>query len=351
MFQAVPSLFPIYEKLGGTFVVPRNSTVRAIRSVYKDVSIVGGINLTPFVNPSYKILEKADLIITGAPYKNVLRPFHGKKYMVFHGTYAYMGLTEYKRISHFDLICAIGPRMMDALKAAGAGDKVIVSGYLPFINFPSRDKVNKENFLNLLRLDKSKKTIAYLPWGDPYGSWNLFARKLIEETPSSFNLILRPHPSQGLSMRFSDLLEFMHIKKLVSRRENTFLDLSTQSLSSIYANVDMIISDGTSPAEESLFYDIPQIIIESKRFSRKNVEERLINEGLTNKHINNILRLYSCGDIITPEVNNFQKILNEAFMKSDKYKSNRNNYFEYVFCDRSLHSQNSFITSLKNFIN
>jgi hypothetical protein len=349
MFQAVPSFMPIYDRLGGDLVTPRMVTSRAIKRVYPSANVSRDFELFPSLSGGRRKLEYADLIIAGAPYINTLKPYSAKKYMVFHGTYAYMGIREIKRIAHFDRICVLGPRMMNLIEKSGLSDRAELSGYLPFMNYPSRNTDERIRFLKSLGLDPLKRTVVYLPWGKPYGSWDLMARKLLKEVPQDYNLILRPHPSQAVSLRLRDQIEFFKIKELVKSRRSTYLDLTSQKLSLIYANVDLIISDGTSPAEESLYYDIPQVFIETKRFSRDVVVDMLREEGSDSDHIEQVTQLYGCGQIITPDVKNLELILYDAISSSGFYSESRQNYFNFVFGNRSFDLQHNLIESIRKY--
>lgn len=349
MFQAVPSLMPVYKRLGGAFVTSRLSTAKSIKRVYHGVDIYKEGKFFPSFSSANKALKSAKLIVTGAPYYNVLKSYSAQKYMVFHGTYAYMGLKEVKRLEHFDKVCALGPRMMDALEHGGLAGKTILSGYLPFIDFPERNINDRSVFLESLGLDPLRKTIVYLPWGKPFGSWDLMAKKLLIETPPEYNLILRPHPSHSNSFRVDDFVDFFKIKQLVKGRNFTYLDLTSQKLSSIYANVDLVISDGTSPAEESLFYDIPQLFIETNRFSRDKVVSMLQAQGSDDRHVEKVLELYSCGPSVSPQSLNLSKLIGDAFLDSNRYANARKNYFNYVFGNHSFDLQNALIDSISGY--
>ena len=341
---------PIDDRLGGVIVTSRFSTASAINRVYGDVDVYKEGKIFSSIYPAYKALEEAKLIVTGAPYLNALKAYSALKYMVFHGTYAYMGLKEVKRLEHFDKVCAIGPRMMDVLESAGLADKSKLSGYLPFMSFPERNVNDKFRFLHSLGLDPQRKTIVYLPWGKPFGSWDLMVRKLLIETPPEYNLILRPHPSHANSFRVNDFIEFYKIKQMVRNRDFTYLDLTSQKLSSIYANADLIISDGTSPAEESLFYDLPQLFIETNRFSRDSVVSMLRSQGINHKHLEKVLGLYSCGQSISPQTQNLSTLISDAMLYSDKYANARESYFNYVFGNRSFDLQNALIESMRGYV-
>lgn len=349
MYQAVPTLMPLCRALGGKFVTPRASTASAIRRVYADASVVRDNRLFGRFSAGHRLLKASDLIVTGAPYKNVLQAYSAKKYMVFHGTFAYMTVKEVHGMAHFDRLCVIGPRMMRVIEKGGLADKAMLCGYIPFLDYPVKDEQSRRMFLTNLGLDPAKKTLIYLPWGNPYGSWGSIAEKLLNEIPGDYNLILRPHPSQSVTLRLKDRLAFMRLGKIIKARGSAYLDLTAQKLSLLYANADLIVSDGTSPAEESLYYDLPQIFVETERFSRVVVEQLMRGQGADDSQIESVIRLYDCGKIMTPQTKKLDILVQDALEAKDEYADERQRYFSYVFGARNNEAQLNLIESMRQY--
>ena len=349
MYQAVPTLMPLYRALGGNFVTTRASTARAIRRVYPDASVVRDNKLLGKFSAGHRLLKASDLIVTGAPYKGALQAYSAKKYMVFHGTFAYLTVKEVQAMAHFDRLCVIGPRMMQVVEKAGLADKAMLCGYIPFLDYPTRDEQYRNIFLTNLGLDPAKKTLIYLPWGNPFGSWNLMAEKLLNEIPADYNLILRPHPSQSVTLRPKDRLAFMRIGKIIKARGSAYLDLTAQKLSLLYANADLIISDGTSPAEESLYYDLPQIFVETEHFSREVVQKIMRAKNADDQHIAAVTSIYKCGKILTPQTQNLDTLVQDSLETKDGYASERQRYFYYAFGARSHEAQQNLIESMRQY--
>jgi len=349
MYQAVPTLMPLYRALGGNFVTTRASTARAIRRVYPDVSVVRDNKLFGKFSAGHRLLNASDLIVTGAPYKGALQAYNAKKYMVFHGTFAYLTVKEVQAMAHFDRLCVIGPRMMQVVEKAGLADKAMLCGYMPFLDYPARNEQSRQIFLTNLGLDPAKKTLLYLPWGPPFGSWDLMAEKLLKEIPADYNLILRPHPSQSVTFRLKDRLAFMRLARIAKARGSAYLDLTAQKLSLLYANADLVISDGTSPAEESLYYDLPQIFVETEYFSRTVAGQMMRRQGADDDQIESVTSLYDCGKILTLQTEALDILVQDAFESKDRFADERQRYFSYAFGARSHEAQQNLIESMRQY--
>ncbi len=349
MYQAVPALRQLQVALGGSFVSTRSSTVKAIRKNYPQADALHLRSMWPKFSAGYRQMSESDLIVTGSPNNSLLKTFRAKKYMVFHGTYAYLSVNEVRAMEHFDHLCVLGPRMMQVVENAGLAGKASFSGYLPFLEYPQKDAGARQQFLLGLGLDPAKKTLLYLPWGKPYGSWDLIAEKLLREIPASYNLILRPHPSQSVTMRFRDRLGFMRLQKIIKARGAAYLDLTAQKLPLLYAHADLIISDGTSPAEESLYYDLPQIFVETERFSRTVVSRMMHAKNSDKKQIESVIRLYDCGKILAPQTVNLERLVQDAIDGAHQYADERNAYFKFAFGARNNDAQKKLIESMRQY--
>lgn len=184
-------------------------------------------------------------------------------------------------------------------------------------------------------LDPTKKTILYAPSRRGVGSWDHVAESIIKTTPLSYNLILRPHPNQALTSRQADRASFRRIQTIAKNRPNSFLDLTSQALSTLLSIIDLIVSDANSPAEESLFYDVPQLFIETNCHSRKKLEDQAKNEGMHPEDTDQLTSLYNCGptyfvkDSIT-----FDSIIDNAISDAPNYALQRENFFTWVFGTR-----------------
>ncbi len=280
-------------------------------------------------------MRDADVIVTGSPYGRVLRPFKAKKCMVFHGTYGFFTPEAIEKNAHFDLLCVTGPRMQSMInRHPDIKLNCVYTGYLPFAEYPDRDDLRREKKLLALGLDPAKKTILYTPSRKSIGSLSALADQLIKSTPKHFNLIIRPHPSQSLNARIGDSLDFFRLNKQCRSRGNACLDRAGHKLSDLLSIVDLIISDANSPAEESLFYDLPQLFIETALHSREKVYELGLEYGMHKDDLEGIMQLYSCGESFFAGDDNLQNAIERAFADEQRYSAARKKYFEWVFGSR-----------------
>ena len=348
-FQAVPALMSLQRELGGAFVSTRANTLHAIHQHYPQTELHRIHSLWTKHSKGYAKLATSNLIVTGSPNNSLLKQFTAKKYMVFHGTFAPLSVTEAKVMAHFDHLCVLGPRMMHVIEQAGLAHKASYCGYLPFLENPERNETARNAFLQNLGLNPANKTILYLPCGRPIGSWGFMAEKLVREVSAEFNLILRPHPSHSVSARFKDKLGYLRLSALIKARGNAYLDLTTQKLSTVLAHGDLVISDGTSPAEESLYYDLPLLFVETQLQSRAAAKQVLVNKGIEALHIESVLRIYDCGKIITPQTNGLSNSIQNALIDANQFSEQRAEYFEYVFGARDFSAQNRLIEQIRQY--
>ncbi len=348
-YQAVPALMPLHEALGGEFVTTRPSTRRALRRVYPNAPVTLLRESLGRWSRGDALLRRADAIVTGSPNRALLSRYAARKYMVFHGTYAFMSQTEIDGLRHFDHICVIGPRMYDALAGAGLQDKLVYSGYLPFLDFPERDVGWRHEFLQQAGLDPAAQTLLYLPRGKPYGSWDVMAEKLLKNVPSRYNLILRPHPSQSVTARIKDRLGFMRLQRLCRERGNSLLDLTSYKLSALFSVVDLVITDGASSPEEALYYDLPLLFVESAGSSPDAITAMMRGKKIQEEYIAKLLTIYGCGMRMRPDSQDMARIIDSSLAESDHFRPQREAYFNWVFGERGKERQQNLIRQLALF--
>ena len=332
MYQAVPSLIGLQASLGGTFVTTRPATLRAIRRVHPQAPVQLMRQWWPSLYQGYQTLMQSDLVVTGSPNNGILKQFPAKKAMVFHGTFAPLSVDEIRRMAHFDYLCTIGPRMQAIVEQAGMQDKVIETGYLPFLQYPVRNLTQRASFLQSLHMDPALPLVLYLPAGRPIGSWEFLAQALVQQLPAQqYNLLLRPHPSHAVTARRSDRANFKRLQQLSANRPNTLLDLTTQDIAMLYACADLIISDGTSPAEESLYYDTPQLLVESPLYGYTRARQILADKHIDAAHQSRVLTVYEIGPSMHVHTPSLLKEVAQALATQSQYAAARTGYFEFVF--------------------
>jgi len=348
MYQAIPALQELYKRTGGVMITTRLSTLLKVKRNFPDTNIRLVKEYLPKWWPTMQLMHKARVIITGSPNKSFLDRFSGKKIMVFHGTYAYADKNQLKTLQHFDYLFSIGPRMTSYLTTGGYSDKIRESGYLPFMGFNSLREKEKNAFYLKLGISESRKTILYMPRANPNGSWDLMAKKLLAETPREYNLILRPHPSQAVKIHIGRQLDLKNIRKLCRQRGNAVLDLADNQLSDIFNVTDLIICDGASSPEDSLFYKIPIIFVETDLTSKDKLAEDLKKQNLPQHEINKRLSIYECGISMSPTQSAAEKI-KEAFNKSQQMAKQQEKYFKWVFGKKSMERQNNAVDFISSF--
>jgi len=338
MFQAVPHLAQVHSELPGIFLSNRRSTLNAVAKLYPNIPQGNYSRLLGPFAAGNRHLENADVIVTGSPYKSFLQPYSAKKCTVFHGTYMMLSKQALLSNAHYDLLCVIGPRMQQMINRFAPTitlNTIVNTGFLPFCEFPQQSPELRHSALLSLGLDPLKKTILYTPSRRGVGSWNQIAEKLIETTPPDYNLILRPHPNQALNSRVADRASFRRIQSIVGTRPHSLLDLTSKPLSLLLSITDLIISDANSPAEESMFYDVPQLFIETPSYSRDTVRQQAAKEKMHPEDTEQLLTLYDCGPCYhTNKAIDFGLVLNKAILDAPNYAAQRQHYFSWVFGNR-----------------
>lgn len=337
MFQAVPHLAQVASQLPGTFVSTRRSTLQATRRLYPTLDTARHLRwLGPF-SQGARLLKQADVIVTGSPYRSFLQPYHAKKCTVFHGTYMMLSKQALLANSHFDLLCVTGPRMQQMIQrfAPEISLNTVVTGFLPFCEFPAASAEQRQQTLTKLKLNPELKTVVYTSSRRGEGSWDLVAEQLVKTTPSSFNLVLRPHPSQSLTPRRADRASFRRVIQLAAARPNTLVDLTSHPLPSLLSVADLLISDANSPAEESLFYDVPQLFIETALYSADLIRTQAIREGMNEEDTARMLTLYECGPrqfVVGPM--SYAELIERSIADAPLHAKQRAAYFSWVFGER-----------------
>lgn len=337
MFQAVPHLAQVAIELPGTFVSSRRSTLKAVNRLYPDVETARYSKYLRGLSKGNRLLKNADIIVTGSPYRSFLASYEAKKATVFHGTYMMLSQDALAKNQHFDLLCVIGPRMKTMIERFSDDIQVnaVDTGFLPFCEYPEQSPIQKNALLNKLCLNPEKRTIIYAPSRRGVGSWSLAAEQLVLTAPEHFNLVLRPHPSQSLTSRRKDRQSFQRVQQLITQRRDAYLDLGTCSLAELVSIADLIVSDANSPSEESLFYDVPQMFIETDSFSRDFLFNLGVKESMHPDDLAKLLTLYECGPshFIRDSIG-FSEILDDAISSAPSYAAQRENYFSWVFGKR-----------------
>ena len=354
MFQAVPPLAQVARQLPGAFVSSRRSTLRAARAHYPELLTARYSRYFGALSKGNRLLDGADVIVTGSPYKSFLQPYSAKKCTVFHGTYMMLSQHALEQNAHFDLLCVTGPRMKTMIErfSLGMNLRTVDTGFLPFCEYPERSAIQRGQVLRGLGLGVDKQTVLYTSSRRGFGSWQRAAEQLLKSAPAHFNVILRPHPSQALTSRRRDRESFRHIQQLMTRRGNAFLDLSSRALSEVLSVADLVVSDANSPSEEALFYDIPQLFIETPECSRDVIQAIGVKEAMHPDDLGQLLTLYDCGPnlMIRDAQVDFSAILDKAIADAPAYAQQRQAYFSWVFGSRDRMAHQRVAEAIKTYL-
>jgi hypothetical protein len=282
----------------------------------------------------HKLLKEADLIFTGAGYNDYLPQFSGKKLMLFHGTLGCIPDNLIERFTHFDHLFLIGPRMEQQLLRHNHKYNIpySVTGFLPFALYPEKTPENVKGILNKLGLDSSQKTVVYTPSKASVGTWLYAAENLARQTPLSYNLILRPHPNQALSGSKQDKASFRTVSNILKDRPNGVVDLSVCSLPELECIADLMITDANSPAEESLFYDCPQLFSDLYLSSKQAFIDRFNEWDMHPEDTEGYMQLFDCGPKFHEDgYKDWGHAIEDAIEKKSKYAKARSDCFTYIF--------------------
>jgi len=337
MYQAIPSLVAIQRELGGTFVCGRGSTKRYFKKEYPELDFARFSKRLKRFSAGHKAMLRADCIVTGSPYKSLLSSYAAKKMMVFHGTYAGLTAQAVQDIKHFDHLFLIGERMERMLLRLLKGESVNYSktGFIPFSNFPDKTEENRLMVLESIGLDPSLKTIVYCPSRRGVGSWELCAEQLIREIPNEYNLVLRPHPSQSMNLRWHEKSSMRRVQLAAKQRGNALVDLIDIALPDLFMAADLLISDANSPSEEALFYNTPQLLTGLGNSSYEKIEESLIARGMPEEDIEEVLQIFGCGSIYSEErYSSWEDAVNDALLREVDYVGKRDACFSSIFGQR-----------------
>lgn len=334
MPQAATHLAQIQRVVGGRYLTARKETQDFITRHYPELTAVQYKQKLKWLYPEYWRFRGADIVVAGSAYGDELAKHQGQKALAFHGTYMALGAKELAQFSHFSLLCLIGPRMQQMLNRYHDTYPLMgkVVGYLPFAGFPSKTAAHRAQWCELLGLDPNKPVLLYTPTHKTFSSWDFVAEQLIDELSRDFNLILRPHPNQALTSRMHHRAGYSQMQVRANGQGSVIIDLCTYPLSDLLAIADLMITDANSPAEESLYYDVPQLFIETPRLGKTGLQDLLKQKGVHPLDIEQTLTIFECGERFdTQGRDNLSKRVQLALTNAELYRAKRQQYADWVF--------------------
>lgn len=332
--QNLPQMRELQSRLGGTIITKRKNIVGAATQELEQLPIRPLRKWLGRFDSGGKLLRNSKAIVSGSPYRDFLSPLPQRKYMIFHGTYGALSKYAIDRLDHFDHFFVIGSRMENMLLRYAPKANYSLVGYLPFTDFSKLTAEQRASRLQGLGLNPQQKTILYTPGRFHQGSWGACAEAIASGIPSEYNLIIRPHPGSVTKHSKEDYKSFQKIAAILHNRRNAQLDTSIFSLADMLSVTDLLISDGNSPAEEGLYFDMPQLIIESESYSRSARKKLWEETGIHQEDQQGLLDLYHCGQCVQEAdfaTIDWAKQVEQAIASSDDFQEARKAYFNSVF--------------------
>ncbi len=329
--QALPTLAPLQRRLAALFVTSRAETLACFRRSWPDLPASPYWQLCPGLTTGGRRLGHARVVVAGAWYDELRHANGACKVMVFHGTFRDLTRAALGSLRGFDHVFFNGPRM--ARMYARYEDEFPLRhstpGYIPFADFPAPTPAHRAAVLGPLGLDPAHPTVLYAPARGEVGSWTAHAERLVRELPHEYNLVLRPHPSlvtHGEPGRECTA----RVARQLAGRGAAVLAGSGALLGPLLAAADLLISDATSPAEEFLFYDRPQIFTEM--CPRDAWVSRCQRDGLHRDDADGLLGLYDCGwSFARDGAAGWAPLVRQALAEPTRHAAARQRYLQWAF--------------------
>ena len=261
---------PIYEKIGGTFIVYKNRNwwefKYYLRGLNADKNKKNFLNTPPVIVRDYKHLnDLKGLILTHSARKlnidhkhcKTIYLGHGSGDKVFGGKGAYM--------DSFDYFFLPGPKMAEKLHDVGKNipeERLIKIGNPRFDAIVNNQIDKQKVYARLGMKDFSKPTVLYAPtWRFGNGTFKKYAYKFAEEITKEYNLIIRPHYHDTKRIHRLNLwAKFKGIKNLYFSDSSDLIKSDTMD---DFMISDIMISDTSSVLYEYLITGKPIIVAEN----------------------------------------------------------------------------------------
>ncbi|MDT8389869.1 MAG: CDP-glycerol glycerophosphotransferase family protein [Lentisphaeria bacterium] len=332
MAQGVPSLGPPQREAGGVFITNRRETLTFFQRNFPGLAALKHRKLLASLQASHRCLRAAAVIVSGAPHTSVLGRYQAKRAMIFHGTFRNLTKVGIQQLKDFDHVFLNGPRMERMLNRHPdlITFSATVSGYTPFADFPQPSPEHRRNVFSKLNLDPGKKLVFYAPARRGCGSWTACAEKIATDLPDDCVLVMRPHPNQALHGTAAEKALYQRLTALFDTRRNGLIDLATCSFPELLSVADLLISDATSPTEEFMLYNRPQIITET--YPRGKWRENYQHDGMHQDDIDELMGLYDCAWSFEKDgFKNWRQAIQTALAEPEKHRGIQRRYFASAF--------------------
>jgi CDP-glycerol glycerophosphotransferase (TagB/SpsB family) len=333
---AIPSVLPILKKAPHAVVVTHKAAIyKALKALKLENKIIRYYsNLGRFL-PRSKYLRNADVIVSEVRLEDLpkeLRRYKAKLINIFHGTFRDIGEVKVRQFSTYDVLLTNGPRQSAMIKRYH--DRYPIEtheiGYLPFDNFIQKTPERVAAIKKSLGLSVDKPTIIFLPARRRISSLVPHAQAIQAHISDDYNFIIRPHPNQLDNTKRAEKNVVADLEQKMKNNSQQIFDKGQLNYQELLCICDLLISDATSPTEESLYYDTPQLFTETydRNDWRKEFEEHDMHE----EDIKNLLSMFDLGiSYKTSTSKNWAECIEQASATKDDYHQTRQTYYNYAF--------------------
>jgi len=269
---------PIYQKLGGTFVVNSFKKYLDFKRIFKNnnnkPSFFNHFKFTTFLNtPPVKIIKPEKhwklngTIIYCCNRLDLNSVYKGKTIYLEHGiSDKPVGIDDVpssiERLNKYDVILLSSPK--NRIKYLESSNEIPESKFkkIGFFKFEQYQKLYELRDKELKRLkikDTSRKNILYAPtWKFGNGTFEKYGKKFAKEISKEFNLIIRLHSNEmKLAKEFKKWLKNNSIENVYLSNSKDVINADTLN---DFAISDLMIGDMSSVVYEFLVTKKPVII-------------------------------------------------------------------------------------------
>lgn len=333
---AIPAALPILKKAPHAVVAAHTATVySALKALELENKIIRYYSKLGRFLPRSKHLRKADLIVSEVRLEDLpkeLRGYKAKLVNIFHGTFRDIGEVKVKQFSTYNVLLTNGPRQSAMIQRYHGRYPIETHeiGYLPFDNFIQKTPERVAAIKKSLGLAIDKPTIIFLPARRRISSLVRHAQAIQSHISDDYNFIIRPHPNQLDKTKSLEKNVIADLRQKMQNIPQQIFDNGQLNYQELLCICDLLISDATSPTEESLYYDTPQLFTETydRHDWRKEFEEHDMHED----DIKSLLSIFDLGiSYETSSSKNWGECIEKAFSTKEHYHQARQDYYHYAF--------------------